>query len=185
MNSLVPLVNEKFPNWIVKKTPEQLQRAKPVHLSLNTFHVNESYMFPSLIPWHRTLRYFTHKGERTLKEAPGLEEARFAVSIGYAKDRYQFKLPQPISTNEAQEAARANAPRRNLSGNTPLSVRFFDRPYVALCTKHTNAPSARVNDMVERLDIPKAFESADHAILLSRVRDGVQPLATWKWLRAM
>ena len=152
LNSLVALVNEKFPNWIVKKTPEQLQRSMPVHLSMITFHVNEAYMLPSLIPWHRTLRYFTHKGKRTLKEAPGVEEARFAVSVGYAKDRYQYKLPQPISKNEAQEAARANATRRNLSGNTPLTVRFFEKLYVACCTKHTNAPSARVKTSPRRLE---------------------------------
>ena len=39
--------------------------------------------------------------------------------------------------------------------------------------------------MVDRLEIPKSFQTADNAILLSRVKDGVQPLATWNWLRAM
>ena len=84
--SLVGLVNERFPNWIVKKQPNELARSTPVHLSLNLYHVDELYTFPSFVPWHRTLRYFTHDGDRTLKDAPGLEEARFAGSVGYAKD---------------------------------------------------------------------------------------------------
>ena len=130
------------------------------------------------MPWHRTLRYFTHNGERTLKEAPGLEEARFASSVGYAKDRFQYKLPQPISKNEAQAAAKASAPRRNLSSGASLTVRFFDKPYVARTTKHTSPPCAKVNDVVDRLEIPRSFQTADNAILLSRVKDGEQPLAT-------
>ena len=137
----------------------------PVHLGQNLYHVDELYTFPAFVPWHRNLRYFTHHGKITLKEAPGMEEGRFASSVGYAKDRFQYKLPQPISKNEAQAAAKASAPRRNLSSGTYLTVRFFDKPYVAHTTKHTSAPCAKVNDMVDRLEIPKSFQRVDNAIL--------------------
>ena len=39
--------------------------------------------------------------------------------------------------------------------------------------------------MVDRLEIPASFKNADNAILLSRVKDGIQPQATWGWIRAM
>ena len=115
---------------------------------MNLHSVDELYLYPSLVPWHRSLRYFTHNGERTLKEEPRLEESRFANSVGYAKDRYQFKLPMPISKNEAQAAAKASAPKRNLASKPTMSMRFFDRPLSNMHTKHTNAPGAHISDMV-------------------------------------
>ena len=59
-----------------------------------------------------------------------MEESIFANSVGYAKDRYQYKLPMPLSKNEAQAAARASAPKRNLASKTPVTVRLFDKSLV-------------------------------------------------------
>ena len=73
LNTLVLLVNERLPFWIAKKLPEELSKSTPVMLSLNLYYVDELYQFPSFIRWHRTLRSLTNKGERTFKEAPGLE----------------------------------------------------------------------------------------------------------------
>ena len=153
--SLVGLVNERFPNCIVEKQPEELARSTPVHLSLNLYHVDELYTYPSFVPWHRTLRYFTHKGERILNVAPGLEEAKVCGKCGLCEGQISVWELQPISKNEAQVTARATAPRRNLSSGTLLAVRFFDKPYVARTTRHTSVPSANVNDMVDRLDLSK------------------------------
>ena len=66
-----------------------------------------------------------------------------------------------------------------------MSVRFFDKPLSNVHTKHTNAPGAHISDMVDRLEIPALFKNADNVILLSLVRDGIQPQATWGWIRAM
>ena len=66
-----------------------------------------------------------------------------------------------------------------------MSVRFFDKPLIKLHTKHTNAPGAHITDMVNRLEIPNSFKNANNAILLSRIKDGIQPQATWGWIRAM
>ena len=66
-----------------------------------------------------------------------------------------------------------------------MSVRFFDKPLIKLHTKHTNAPGVHITDMVNRLENPSSLKNADNVILLSRVKDGIQPQATWGWLRAM
>ena len=50
--SLVGLVNERFPNWIVKKQPGEWARSTPVHLSLNLYQGDELYTYLSFVTGH-------------------------------------------------------------------------------------------------------------------------------------